>query len=316
MLALLGKISLAVGAFTVLYTLYSLLYGVYRYFIRKPHDLGQRYGQGSWAFVTGATSGIGLALCKELATRGINVLLSGRTSGELSKAEKEVKQVNDKVLTRTVVCDLALSNEIKYFEDVTKQVEDIDISILINNAAVDKFNDLIECKPADCKLIFDTNLYSLVMLTKVLIGKLNSRRPRSAVINVSSISGVVPMPHFGIYSSTKAFVRYMTLALSEECKDNVDFMCLTPGFVTTKMTFYKETLDACSPETCARNTLNALGYDKETNGYWIHELQHFGLAAILRFAPWTYWKTVPRFAVAEQQNKKRKDRELRYHNVK
>ena len=89
-----------VGLFSVGSFIYSLAKGIYRNLFRKSLDFGQRYGKGSWAFVTGATSGIGLAMCKDLAARGLNIVLAGRSKERLEAAEKEVKASCKDVQTR------------------------------------------------------------------------------------------------------------------------------------------------------------------------------------------------------------------------
>ena len=127
---------LFVGLFSVGSFLYTLSKAIYRNLLRKPLDFEERYGKGSWAFVTGATSGIGLAMCKDLAGKGFNIVLAGRSKEKLKIAEKEVKDTCKNIKTRGVIFDLNESNEIRYFDKIYAQVEDLDISIFINNAGV------------------------------------------------------------------------------------------------------------------------------------------------------------------------------------
>ena len=91
---------LFVGLFSVGSFLYSFAKGVIRNLLRKPIDFEERYGKGSWAFITGATSGIGLAMCKDLAAKGLNIVLAGRNKERLDAAEKEVKTSCTNVQTR------------------------------------------------------------------------------------------------------------------------------------------------------------------------------------------------------------------------
>ena len=113
---------------------------------------------------------------------------------------------------------------------------------------------------------------------------------------MASIAGVSPMPTYTVYSSSKVYVRYLTECIAEERVDNIDVMCLSPGFVTTKMTLYKKGFDACSPETTARNTFRDLGQEKETNGFWNHEVSHFLLSIVFRFFPSLFYKIIMKVA--------------------
>mmetsp|Transcript_41253 Transcript_41253/g.47525 ORF Transcript_41253/g.47525 Transcript_41253/m.47525 type:complete len:162 (-) Transcript_41253:143-628(-) len=144
--------------------------------------------------------------------------------------------------------------------------------------------------------MLETNLLAPCMLTYTFLKKLESRKSRSALINVASIAGVSPMPKFSIYCSTKVYLRYLTNALGEESLRNIDILLLSPGFVTTKMTLYKTGFDACTPETTAKNTFRNLGYDKETNGFWVHEVSHLLLQVVYRFFPSFYYLTVTKIA--------------------
>ena len=64
---------------------------------------GRKDGKPTWAVVTGASDGIGLAFCKQLAGLGFNVLLHGRNRAKLEEAEKEVKKMNPKIDTALIV---------------------------------------------------------------------------------------------------------------------------------------------------------------------------------------------------------------------
>ena len=77
-------------------------------------------------------------MCKDLAEKGLNIVLAGRSKERLDAAEKEVKATCKSVQTRWVLVDLNESMEVNFFDKVFNQVKDLDISILVNNAGVDK----------------------------------------------------------------------------------------------------------------------------------------------------------------------------------
>lgn len=88
----------------------------------------------SWALVTGASDGIGLGFCHELARRGFNIVLLSRTKAKLEKAAAELEEKHG-VKTHIVVRDLAKMYTLEHYETVPEEVPaDLDVAIVINNA--------------------------------------------------------------------------------------------------------------------------------------------------------------------------------------
>ena len=83
--------------------LWKPLYGIYSNFLRPRRNLVRRYGT-NWAFVTGASDGIGEALCYELAKSGFNIVLVGRSMDKLKTVEANLNNYY-KVQTKIVVYD-------------------------------------------------------------------------------------------------------------------------------------------------------------------------------------------------------------------
>ena len=102
--------------------------------IRKPHNLIERYGKGSWAVVTGATGGLGEAFCKELAELGFNIALISRNKARLEATEKYLNLSFPNVKTRIVQADFSESMTPDFYQNIWRELDDLDISLLINNA--------------------------------------------------------------------------------------------------------------------------------------------------------------------------------------
>lgn len=96
----------------------SLLRALYRVAIRPRKNFIKRYGPGSWAFVTGASDGIGKVFCKELAKMGFNIVLVARNKKKLEEAAEDIKKCNKDINTRICVSDLSKSNEPNFLEDI------------------------------------------------------------------------------------------------------------------------------------------------------------------------------------------------------
>ena len=77
-----------------------------------------------------------------------------------------------------------------------------------------------------------------------------------------------------IYSASKAYVDFLSRALSYEYEKSIDIISLRPSEVSTPMTYHKKVdLMTILPKDCARGLLNDLGHERETNGHWSHSLQ-------------------------------------------
>ena len=168
-----------------------------RNFIRVPHNLAERYGKDSWAIVTGATGGLGYEFCRQLAKAGLNIVLMSRRQGELIRVEAELKQEFPYVKTRVVQADFALSSEPGFFKDIEKELSDLDISILVNNAGLlfwEKFEDF---DPQQLHDQININSTSYAMMTHTFINRFLERKQRSGIINVASLASYCPTSHQG-----------------------------------------------------------------------------------------------------------------------
>ena len=97
---------------------------------------------------------------------------------------------------------------------------------------------------------------------------------RSAIINVSSIAGTIPMPYYNIYSATKSYVDILSRSLTYEYP-SVDLLSLRPSEVSTPMTFNKDVdIFTITAEQCAEGLVDQIGQrETATYGHWRHQLQ-------------------------------------------
>ncbi len=99
-----------------------------------------------------------------------------------------------------------------------------------------RFKYLTEMDDDEVRDTIKVNISGLVEMTRIVLPRL-SRRHKGAIVNVSSSAAVDPTPLFTVYTATKAFVRWFSLAISHEfTHKNLTVQCLSPFFVRTPMT--------------------------------------------------------------------------------
>lgn len=178
------------------------------------------------ALVTGASSGIGLAVVKEWIRRGGRAALVARTELTLVR------------LTRELGSDLARA----YPLDVTdlgaletlpaRVVADFGrLDVLINNAGLNHRGSIARHEPKALADVITTNLTAPVVLTRAAMPFLERG---GAVVNVASIAGMVPVPGEASYSASKAGLRAFSRAVADDFADkDVHVGCVSPGPVDT-----------------------------------------------------------------------------------
>src|SRR6516164_8495021 len=213
-----------------------------------------------WAVVTGASSGIGLAFAREFSRRGYPVLAIARRRERLEDLAKAVVQRGGPI--EPLAADL---NSHVGLESVVTRVDQLGrIEFLVNNAGVATAGDFLEASLPQEIAEIRLNVEAVVTLThRVLRGMVRSRR--GAIINLASVVGFQPFPHFAVYAATKAFVISFTEAVAEEVKGTgVHVLALCPGAVTTEIDFFSHNegllgkLPSLSAEQVVETGLQAL----------------------------------------------------------
>lgn len=204
----------------------------------SPTRFKERYGENSWALVTGFGSGIGFAYACELAKMGFNLVLVDYHKDLAAASERWIRQRNSAIRTHVVVLDLTSSSS-AVREQLQASTADKDISILINNAGMaadGRFETFSLCFTLNT---IKLNMLAVLEVSKVFLPRMRERPTRSAIINVASAFGEFPSPFCGVYSATKQFVRMFSEALHLENADKVDVMSVKPLGVMTGMMKFK-----------------------------------------------------------------------------
>jgi short-subunit dehydrogenase len=176
--------------------------------------------------ITGAASGIGLALAREFASHGHNLILTSRLESELQEVAAELIAEHD-VDVRIIAADLRDSGAPqKILNSVQRGVG---INILVNNAGLGHRGRFWEIPLEDQLDILKVNIEAVVRLTRLFLPQMVERN-EGRLLNTASIAGFEPGPLLAVYHASKAFVLSLTEALATELeKTKITVTALCPG---------------------------------------------------------------------------------------
>ena len=183
------------------------------------------------ALVTGASSGIGAALARELARNGHDLVLSARSQAPMDALAEEVRKLG--AAATVIQADLAAPDGAAALiaELATRGCE---IEVLINNAGLGAFGRFDQIEPARNAEMLQVNIVALTELTHALLPAMRARRSGRIVL-VASTASFLPCPHAAVYGATKAYVRSFGEALAQELRGSgVTVNVLCPGVTATK----------------------------------------------------------------------------------
>lgn len=189
--------------------------------------------KGKWAVVTGASGGIGLEFCKDLARRGANLLMVAIEDELLRERAREISEefgVEALPLTLDLTLDDATVRILAIMES-----RDIQPYILINNAGIFTFSPITEHSEKKIDLFIDLHIRSLTQLCREM-ATIMCAAGEGRILNMSSMSCWMPMPGIAMYSATKSYIRVFTRALHYELKGSgVTATVACPGGIATSL---------------------------------------------------------------------------------
>jgi short-subunit dehydrogenase len=232
------------------------------------------------ALITGASSGIGRDMARELAKRGCDLILVARRVNRLEEIKNEITGVS----VETIECDVSTE------ENCTKlynSVKDKGVDMLVNNAGFGLAGEFLSTDLNKELNMIKTNVVAVHMLTKLFL-KDFAEKDRGIILNVASSAAYMAGPYLSTYYATKNYVRRLTEAVYRELKEknsNVSVSVLCPGPVNTEfndVANVKFALKGLSSEYVARYAI-----EKALKGklYIIPGLQMKLGVFLLRFIP-------------------------------
>jgi short-subunit dehydrogenase len=185
---------------------------------------------GARVLITGASSGIGLEFARQLHSRGANVVLLARRKALLEKycAEFNAQRPDSAIaLPADLTCSDGLSAVLRYIGETR-------IDILINNAGRGSFGYFHSSNISEEIALVKLNIEAPLRLTRVVLEQMKDRKS-GAIVSVSSIAGIQPLPYMATYGATKAFELFHSMALRQELKEfGVRVVTVCPGPTETE----------------------------------------------------------------------------------
>jgi short-subunit dehydrogenase len=184
------------------------------------------------ALVTGASGGIGKELALQCAGDGHDVVLTARDEAALREVAAEIEALYQ-VRTHVLPCDLSEAGAPARIADRLRS-QNITVDILINNAGFGALGPFLSVDLATEIGMIELNITALTSLTRLLAPGMVQRK-RGFILNVASTAAFQPGPLMAVYYASKAYVLFLSEALSNELKDTgISVTALCPGPTRTE----------------------------------------------------------------------------------
>ena len=184
------------------------------------------------ALLTGASSGIGKAMAQQLAAAQVNLVLVARNEKRMAKHAKSLTERYG-VDVQVLAADLADIAQLELVEQRARCLTD-PIDLLVNNAAFGTNGVFSELSVDEEQKEIFVNVVAPVRLAHAALNQMLSRN-KGTILNISSMSALLPQPRMATYGATKAYLTSFSEALHEELRDtNISVTVSHPGFTKTE----------------------------------------------------------------------------------
>jgi short-subunit dehydrogenase len=186
-----------------------------------------------YALVTGASSGLGWYLSGLLVQKGYQLIAVSNQPAELAELKKHL-ELAYAIPVHTVNMDLAREEAARSLYDYCVE-KDVQVEVLVNNAGMLVYGEAARVPYAQVQAVLQLHMTTPALLCR-LFSENMLKKGRGFILNISSISAVMPYPTISYYGPTKTFLRHFTRALRTELKPaGVNVTCLLPGAVDTAL---------------------------------------------------------------------------------
>ncbi len=188
--------------------------------------------KGKNVFITGSTRGIGLAMAHKFASLGSNIVLNGR---------REIDEVLVSEFSDYGIQVASISGDVSDSTDAKRMVEEAieklgSVDILVNNAGITKDKLMLKLTEEDFEQVLKVNLVGAFNMTQAVLKPMSKAR-QGAVINVSSVVGLIGNVGQANYAASKAGLIGFTKSVAREvAARNVRVNAIAPGMIESDMT--------------------------------------------------------------------------------
>jgi uncharacterized protein len=222
-----------------------------------------------WVLVTGASSGLGAELARQLVCQhGAHVLLLARREAELKALKNELQQQAPQQQCQYLCADLSRPET---YDDLLELIaKNYALDAVILNAGVTWFEEDRHHPWQDFQNLLHTNVSSVVFFTRAFLNYFDKQKFDGAILVVGSMAGMVAVPYQSAYSGSKAFLSHYCQGLCEEISNkDYSLSLFSPGGIDTELNsksglahYFSGNLALQSVESCATEAIETLRYRK------------------------------------------------------
>jgi uncharacterized protein len=184
------------------------------------------------ALITGASAGLGEEFARQLAPRCQAMVLVARRGDRLAALAGELAARHG-VKVRCFEADLADSLQRRQLHEALEAIS-LHPDVLVNNAGLGDYGTFADADWEKIELMMRVNMEGLTHLTHLFLPAMQARQC-GAIMNISSLASLMPIPDFAVYAATKAYVSSFSEALRIELREHgISVLAVCPGPVHTE----------------------------------------------------------------------------------